>query len=80
MRDVAPLNTAKGLSQLLWHFTLKQASACVFGICLLVAMIGAIVLTLRHRGDIKRQNISSQILRDPKEQMELKDIKPGQGL
>ncbi|WP_136441452.1 NADH-quinone oxidoreductase subunit J [Pacificoceanicola onchidii] len=50
------------------------------GLILLVAMIGAIVLTLRHRSDVKRQDIVSQILRDPKEQMELKDVKPGQGL
>ncbi len=50
------------------------------GLILLVAMIGAIVLTLRHRPDIKRQNILSQIYRDPAEQMELKDVKPGQGL
>ena len=40
MEDIAPLNTAKGLGQLLWHFALKQASACIFGICLLLAMIG----------------------------------------
>jgi NADH-quinone oxidoreductase subunit J len=38
------------------------------------------VLTLRHRPDIKRQNVLSQIYRDPAEQMELKDVKPGQGL
>jgi NADH-quinone oxidoreductase subunit J len=50
------------------------------GLILLVAMIGAIVLTLRHRKDVKRQNITSQILRDPSKQMELKDVKPGQGL
>ncbi len=50
------------------------------GLILLVAMIGAIVLTLRHREDVKRQNILSQIYRDPAEQMELKDVKPGQGL
>ncbi len=50
------------------------------GLILLVAMIGAIVLTLRHRTDIKRQNIQYQILRDPKDAIELKDVKPGQGL
>ena len=50
------------------------------GLILLVAMIGAIVLTLRHRTDIKRQNVVSQILRDPAEQIALKDVKPGQGL
>ncbi|TNJ42723.1 NADH-quinone oxidoreductase subunit J [Phaeobacter sp. B1627] len=50
------------------------------GLILLVAMIGAIVLTLRHRQDVKRQNILAQIYRDPATAMELKDIKPGQGL
>ncbi|MEM9319789.1 MAG: NADH-quinone oxidoreductase subunit J [Pseudomonadota bacterium] len=50
------------------------------GLVLLVAMIGAIVLTLRHRQDIKRQNILAQMYRDPAKSMELKDVKPGQGL
>lgn len=50
------------------------------GLILLVAMIGAIVLTLRHRKDIKRQNVLEQMWRDPKDAMELKDVKPGQGL
>ncbi|PHQ83059.1 MAG: NADH:ubiquinone oxidoreductase subunit J [Thalassobium sp.] len=50
------------------------------GLILLVAMIGAIVLTLRHRVDIKRQDIVGQMMRDPAKQMELKDVKPGQGL
>jgi NADH-quinone oxidoreductase subunit J len=50
------------------------------GLILLVAMIGAIVLTLRHRVDIKRQNVIAQMHRDPAKAMELKDVKPGQGL
>jgi NADH-quinone oxidoreductase subunit J len=50
------------------------------GLILLVAMMGAIVLTLRHRVDIKRQNILQQMYRDPAAAMELKDVKPGQGL
>ena len=50
------------------------------GLILLVAMIGAIVLTLRHRSDVKRQNVVAQMMRDPKVAMELKDVKPGQGL
>ncbi|GAA6162765.1 NADH-quinone oxidoreductase subunit J [Pelagimonas sp. KU-00592-HH] len=50
------------------------------GLILLVAMIGAIVLTLRHRKDVKRQNVLEQMWRDPAKAMELKDIKPGQGL
>ena len=50
------------------------------GLILLVAMIGAIVLTLRHRQDIKRQDVLAQMYRDPAKAMELKDVKPGQGL
>ena len=50
------------------------------GLILLVAMIGAIVLTLRHRSDVKRQDVLAQMYRDPAQAMELKDVKPGQGL
>lgn len=50
------------------------------GLILLVAMIGAILLTLRHRTGIKRQNVLQQMWRDPAKAMELKDVKPGQGL
>ncbi|ABD54107.1 NADH-quinone oxidoreductase subunit J [Jannaschia sp. CCS1] len=50
------------------------------GLILLVAMVGAIVLTLRHRVDVKRQDVVAQMMRDPAKAMELKDVKPGQGL
>jgi NADH-quinone oxidoreductase subunit J len=50
------------------------------GLILLVAMIGAIVLTLRHRQDIKRQDILQQMFRDPDKALVMKDVKPGQGL
>lgn len=50
------------------------------GMVLLVAMIGAIVLTLRHREGVKRQNIGQQVARTREEAVELKDVKPGQGL
>ena len=42
--------------------------------------IGAILLTLRHRRDIKRQDVLEQMYRDPAKTMELRDVKPGQGL
>jgi NADH-quinone oxidoreductase subunit J len=58
------------------YFLLFQLS----GLILLVAMIGAIVLTLRHRKDVKRQDVLAQMWRDPAKAMELKDVKPGQGL
>ena len=50
------------------------------GLILLVAMVGAIVLTLRHRDYVKRQDVLQQMYRDPATAMELKDVKPGQGL
>jgi NADH-quinone oxidoreductase subunit J len=50
------------------------------GLILLVAMIGAIVLTLRHRPNVKRQSIRRQVARTPAESMELRDVKPGQGM
>ena len=50
------------------------------GLILLVSMIGAILLTMRHRKDVKRQNVLEQMWRDPAKQLSLKDVKPGQGL
>ena len=49
------------------------------GLILLVAMIGAIVLTLRARPGVRRQSISRQVGRRPADAVELVDIKPGQG-
>ena len=70
-------NTA-ALGQLIYddYIYMFQAS----GLILLVAMIGAIVLTMRHRPDVKRQNILEQMYRDPAQAMEIVDVKPGQGL
>ena len=45
------------------------------GFILLVAMIGAIVLTLRHRDYVRRQNIHDQVSRNPNTSIELVDIK-----
>jgi NADH-quinone oxidoreductase subunit J len=50
------------------------------GMVLLVAMVGAIILTLRHRTNVKRQDILEQMYRDPGTALELRDIEPGQGL
>ncbi|MCW5723754.1 MAG: NADH-quinone oxidoreductase subunit J [Maricaulaceae bacterium] len=50
------------------------------GLVLLVAMIGAIVLTLHHRPGVKRQNIARQVGRKPSEAVELRDVKPGEGI
>jgi NADH-quinone oxidoreductase subunit J len=52
----------------------------VAGLVLLVAMIGAIVLTLRHKPNVKRQNIAEQVGRTREAAVELKHVRPGQGL
>ena len=50
------------------------------GLILLVAMIGAIVLTLRHRTGIKRQNVADQVARGPATAMEIRKVKSGEGI
>jgi NADH-quinone oxidoreductase subunit J len=50
------------------------------GIVLLVAMIGAIVLTLQHRPSVKRQNISDQVARTKATAIEVVKVRSGQGL
>ncbi|MCR6498594.1 NADH-quinone oxidoreductase subunit J [Shinella sp. CPCC 101442] len=52
----------------------------IAGLVLLVAMIGAIVLTLRHKPHIKRQNIPQQVARTPETAVEVVKVKPGQGI
>jgi NADH-quinone oxidoreductase subunit J len=49
------------------------------GLVLLVAMIGAIVLTLRHKPGVRRQDVSAQTARNPKSGMRMVDIQPGAG-
>ena len=50
------------------------------GLILLVAMIGAIVLTLRSREGVKRQRISAQVSRSREDSVEIKHIEPGSGI
>jgi NADH-quinone oxidoreductase subunit J len=50
------------------------------GMVLLVAMIGAIVLTLRHKPGVKRQIIMDQVLRTPAKGMRMVSPKPGEGI
>jgi NADH-quinone oxidoreductase subunit J len=50
------------------------------GMVLLVAMIGAIVLTLRHKEGVKRQNIAAQVARGPATAIEIRKVRPGQGI
>jgi NADH-quinone oxidoreductase subunit J len=50
------------------------------GIVLFIAMVGAIVLTLRHRDGVRRQNVGAQVARNRATGVELTDPKPGQGV
>ncbi len=50
------------------------------GLVLLVAMIGAIVLTLRQRVGVKRQRIARQLARDPKQAIEVRKVPVGGGV
>jgi NADH-quinone oxidoreductase subunit J len=50
------------------------------GLVLLVAMIGAIVLTLRHKEGVKRQIIADQVARSPATAIEIRKVRSGQGL
>jgi NADH-quinone oxidoreductase subunit J len=52
----------------------------VAGVVLLVSMIGAIVLTLRHKPNVKRQNISQQVARRKSTAIEVVKVRSGQGL
>ena len=50
------------------------------GLILLVAMVGAIVLTLRHKPGIKRQSIAAQNARTPATAIEVVKVEPGQAV
>ncbi len=50
------------------------------GLVLTVAMIGALVLTLRHRPGVKRQNIAAQTARTVKSGLKIVQVKTGEGI
>jgi NADH-quinone oxidoreductase subunit J len=50
------------------------------GMVLLVAMIGAIVLTLRHKVGVKRQDIAQQVARTKATAMDIKKVPSRQGV
>jgi NADH-quinone oxidoreductase subunit J len=74
----AAVTNAQALGRVLYtdYLVLFQLS----GMVLFVAMIGAVVLTLRHRPNVRRQDVSKQVGRRRSEGVELKDVKTGQGL
>ncbi len=76
--DAASITNTEALGLLLYTEYIYFFQAA--GMVLLVAMIGAIVLTLHHKPAARRQNIAAQVARDPAEAVSLVDVKPGQGI
>ena len=74
----ATMDNTRALGQVLYtrYVFLFQGAAAV----LLVAMIGAIVLTLRHKPHVRRQVIADQVARTPATGMEVVQIKSGDGI
>jgi len=73
-----PLSNAEAIGRVLYTDYIYFFQAA--GLVLLVAMIGAIVLTLRHKPGVKRQIIMNQVLRTPKTGMRMVNPKPGEGI
>ncbi len=72
------VENTKLIGQVLYtnYFYLFQIS----GLILLVAMVGSITLTLRDRGQVKRQDVSQQNYLDANDSIEKKKIKLGEGI
>ncbi|MEM6676782.1 MAG: NADH-quinone oxidoreductase subunit J [Pseudomonadota bacterium] len=72
------VNNSKALGMILYDrfFYMFQVS----GLVLLVAMIGAIVLTLRSREGVKKQDVLAQLYRTREQSVEIRDVKPGEGV
>ena len=52
----------------------------VAGLILLIAMIGAIVLTHRQRPGVRRQDIARQVARRPEDTIEVRKVPSGKGI
>lgn len=75
---VAEVSNTKALGNVLYTQYVYLFEAA--GLILLVAMIGAIVLTLHHKRDVRRQSISAQVARTPETAIEVVEVESGRGL
>jgi len=78
MPPAAEVHNTRALGDVLYtrYVYLFQAA----GLVLLVAMIGAIVLTLRSRTGVRRQAIARQVARRPAQTVEVRKVRPGEGV
>ncbi len=76
--DEAIVSNTRAIGQVLYTEYLYPFQLA--GIILLVAMIGAIVLTLRHRPGVRKQRIATQVARRREDCVALVSVKPGEGV
>ncbi len=76
--DVTGVDNTRALGHVL--YTSYVFPFQVSGLILLVAMIGAIVLTLRTRGDVLRQKVGAQVDRSIAESVEIQKVSVGSGV
>jgi NADH-quinone oxidoreductase subunit J len=76
--EIAEVSNTRALGNLLYtkYIFFFQIS----GLVLFVAMIGAIVLTLRHKDGVRRQNIAAQVGRTREEAVEVVSVETGKGV
>ncbi len=72
------LTNTEALGRLIYtkHFLIFQGA----GVILLIAMVGAIVLTLTHSKDVRRQDINRQVARTREQSVMLVEVKSGEGV
>ena len=73
--QTAPISNTEALGLIL--YTKYVYFFEVAGLVLLVAMIGAIVLTLQHKVGVRRQSIAAQVARSPRTGLEIVKVPPG---
>ncbi len=76
--DAGDVDNTRALGEIIYTDYWFIFQTC--GMILLVAMIGAIVLTLRSRPDVKKQDIGAQTRRRPEEAWTLVDVESGEGV
>jgi NADH-quinone oxidoreductase subunit J len=76
--DMASVSNIEALGNIL--YTKYVFFFQVAGLILLVAMIGAIVLTLHHRPNVRRQDINKQVARNPETAIEIRKVESGRGI
>ena len=82
--SLRPISAPDGLTNTEWLGSVLYTEYVLLfqlaGLVLLLAMIGAVVLTLRRRPGVRRQNVAEQVGRRRSKAVELRDIRPGEGL